>query len=57
MYKGTIFDFINNNNLKESDTYIIEVKGHLTVVKGNTLIDTWNCGFEKIRKVYVKWNC
>ena len=56
-YKGTIFDFINNNNLKETDTYIIEVKGHLTVVKGNTLIDTWNCGYEKIKKVYVKWNC
>ena len=40
--KYTISDFINTHGDTDK-TYLILIRGHLTVVKQNVLYDTWNC--------------
>ena len=51
--KVRIKDFIENN-ADENKNYIIRVKGHLTYIKGYTLIDTWNCSYKQIICVWTK---
>jgi hypothetical protein len=33
-------------------TYLISVRGHLTTVKNGKILDTWNCSFKAINKVW-----
>jgi hypothetical protein len=33
-------------------TYLISVRGHLTTVKNGKVLDTWNCSFKAINKVW-----
>lgn len=40
--KYTISDFIDTHGDTDK-TYLILIRGHLTVVKQNVLYDTWNC--------------
>lgn len=34
-------------------TYIVSTRGHLTVIKDGTLVDSWNCKYEKICNYFV----
>lgn len=33
-------------------TYIIKVRGHLTTVKDGKVLDTWNCSYKAINRVW-----
>lgn len=48
--KQSIKSFIDNE--AEDKTYIIKTRGHLTVVKNYTLIDTWDCSSDNIKKIW-----
>ncbi len=51
--KVTIKYFVENI-AEENKSYIIRLKGHLTYVEGYTLIDTWNCSYKKIVRLWEK---
>lgn len=49
--KYTVEEFADGYSPKLA---IVRVANHLTVVEGNTLIDTWNCGYKTVGNYWTK---
>ncbi len=49
--KARVEDLSHHPRYKRG-TYIIRIKGHLTVVRDGTLYDTWDCGNMIIKQIW-----
>lgn len=49
-------EFVASDFIKDNESVIVSVSGHLTCVRDRKILDTWNCAGYKVRRYYKKIN-
>lgn len=47
-------EFVRSSLIKDDESVIVSVSGHLTCIRDRKILDTWNCAGYKVRRYYRK---